>query len=177
MKGTVMSNTITASHNIYLTEEPGAKAVRLDDAAQALALSQAVFTVQGLANESMIEPEIQEYVKIRASQINGCAYCLSMHWRDSLKMGVRPDKLATLSAWKETGWYTPRERAALAWTEVLTHLASHDVSDELYDACREVFSVEEMVELTTMIIAINSWNRISIGFGNQPDAFTLEEVK
>lgn len=150
---------------------------RVSDASLLVPLRQAIFGIQKLANASKIEAEIQEYVKIRASQINGCAYCLSMHWRDSLKMGLRPDKLATLEAWQEAGWYTPRERAALAWTEVLTHLDTHEVSEELYETCREVFSEEEMIRLTTMIIAINSWNRISVGFGTQPDAFTLHDVQ
>lgn len=172
-----MLRSRAASRIINFFIKEGQVNARLEDASLLVPLRQAVFGVQKLANASMIEPEIKEYVKIRASQINGCAFCLSMHWRDSLKMGLRPDKLATLGAWEETGWYTPRERAALAWTEALTNLNHHAVTDDLYEACREVFSDEEMVELTTMIVAINSWNRISVGFGTQPEAFTLSEVQ
>lgn len=172
-----MLRSRTASKLINFFIQEGQQNGRIADASLLVPSRQAIFGIQKLANASKIEPEIQEYVKIRASQINGCGFCLSMHWRDSLKLGMRPDKLATLEAWKETGWYTPRERAALAWTEVLTHLNTHEVSDDLYEACREVFSEEEMIELTTMIIAINSWTRLSIGFGTQPDPFTLTEAQ
>lgn len=157
--------------------EGGHNTSRLSAPSISAKLSQKILGVQSLANESDIEDEIQEYVKIRASQINGCAHCLSMHWRDSLKMGIRPDKLATLSAWREAPWYSPRERAALSWTEVLTNLPKHEVTDELFNTCLEVFSEEEMVELSTMIIAINNWNRLAIGFGTPPDPFALSEVQ
>ncbi len=92
-------------------------------------------------------------------------------------MGLRPDKLATLEAWREADWFTPQERAALAWTEALTHLNTHEVSDELYEACREVYSEQEMIDLTVAIIAINNWNRLSIAFGTQPEPFSLNGDK
>lgn len=157
--------------NIFMKE--GQHNARVSDAAELAQARMAVYEFQKFANKGGLEPEIIEYVKIRASQINGCAYCLSMHWRDALKMGMRPDKLATLEAWQECEWYSPRERAALAWTEVLTHLNTHEASDELYEQCREVYSEQEMIDLTVAIIAINSWNRLSIAFGTQPDPFTL----
>lgn len=159
-------------HNILADieqEEP-----RVSNKAMLAPLQRAIFGVQKVANENTLDPEIGEYVKIRASQINGCAYCLSMHWRDALKMGMRPDKLATLSAWREAAWFTPRERAALAWTEALTHLTTQDATHDLYEQCREVYSEQEMIDLTAAIIAINSWNRLSIGFGNQPEPFSLD---
>lgn len=139
-------------------------------------MNKAVMSVQMLANHGSLDPQIGEFVKIRASQINSCAYCLSMHWRDALKMGIRPDKLATLSAWREAEWFTAEERAALAWTEALTHLNTHDVTDELYEQCREVYSEQEMIDLTSAILAINNWNRMNVAFGGQPDAFSLADI-
>lgn len=147
---------------------------RVQDTKAVGALQRAIYGLHQLSEAGSIEPTIRELVKIRASQINGCAYCLAMHWRDALKMGERIDRLTTLEAWWECDWYTPRERAALAWTEALTKVSEHQVSDELFDTCREVFSEQEMIDLTTGIIEINSWNRLAIGFSSRPDAFTLE---
>lgn len=157
--------------NIFIKE--GQDNQRMKDPSMLAPIRKAIFDFQKFANGSSLDQEILEYVKIRASQINGCAFCLSMHWRDALKMGMRPDKLATLSAWRECEWFTPRERAALAWTEAMTHLNTHEASDELYEACREVYSDQEMIDLTASIIAINNWNRLSIGFGTQPEPFSL----
>ncbi len=161
--------------NIFIKE--GQHNERISDPSMLAPLRKEVFGVQKLGDAGTIEPTVKEFVKIRASQINGCAFCLSMHWRDALKMGERPDRLATLDAWRECAWYTDRERAALAWTEAMTHVSTQEVSDDLYNQCRTVFSEEEMVSLTTLIIAINSWNRISIGFGTLPEPFTLAEVQ
>jgi AhpD family alkylhydroperoxidase len=105
-----------------------------------------------------------ELVKTRASQINGCAYCLHMHTSDALKEGERPERLFLLDAWRESVMYTPQERAALAWTEALTKVADTGAPDEDYDGLKEHFSPEEMVELTLLIATINAWNRIAIGF-------------
>lgn len=165
------------SHETYLHDlYPEERQPRITDQSTLYALRKAIVGVQTAADAGSIEHTIQELVKIRASQINGCAYCLSMHYRDALKAGERPDRIATLSAWREADWYSPRERAALAWTEALTHLPDHGVSDALFHECRKVFSEQEMVDLTTAIIAINSWNRIAIGFSSRPDSFTLEDV-
>lgn len=105
-----------------------------------------------------------ELVKTRASQINGCAYCLHMHTSDALKEGERPERLFLLDAWRESVMYTPQERAALAWTEALTKVADTGAPDEDYDGLKDHFSPEEMVELTFLIATINAWNRIAIGF-------------
>lgn len=105
-----------------------------------------------------------ELVKTRASQINGCAYCLHMHTSDALKEGERPERLFLLDAWQESVMYTPQERAALAWTEALTKVADTGAPDEDYDGLKDHFSPEEMVELTFLIATINAWNRIAIGF-------------
>lgn len=105
-----------------------------------------------------------ELVKTRASQINGCAYCLHMHTADALKAGERPERLFLLDAWRESVMYTPQERAALAWTEALTKVAETGAPDADYDGLKEHFSPEEIVELTMLISTINAWNRIAIGF-------------
>jgi AhpD family alkylhydroperoxidase len=103
-------------------------------------------------------------VKTRASQINGCAYCLHMHTSDALKEGERPERLYLLDAWDESTMYTPRERAALAWTEALTRVSATHAPDADYEGLTPHFSPEEIVELTLLIATINSWNRIAIGF-------------
>lgn len=105
-----------------------------------------------------------ELVKTRASQINGCAYCLHMHTSDALKDGERPERLFLLDAWRESRMYTPKERAALAWTESLTRIAETGAPDEDYDGLKPHFSPEEIVELTLLITTINAWNRLAIGF-------------
>jgi AhpD family alkylhydroperoxidase len=105
-----------------------------------------------------------ELVKTRASQINGCAYCLHMHTSDALKEGERPERLFLLDAWHESQMYTPKERAALAWTESLTRVSETHAPDADYDGLKEHFSPEEIVELTLLIATINAWNRIAIGF-------------
>lgn len=118
-----------------------------------------------------IEETILELVKIRASQINGCAFCLTSHTKAALKLGERIDRITTLPAWRESDWFSEREKAALAWTEALTLVADGDADSEGWTAGREVFSEEEMVDLTWAIVSINAWNRMNIGFGMQPTRF------
>jgi AhpD family alkylhydroperoxidase len=117
-----------------------------------------------LIEASSLEPALIELVKIRASQINGCANCLHMHTADTLKAGERLERIVLLDAWRESSMYSPRERAALAWTEALTHLAEAHPADADYEGLTAVFTEEEIVYLTVLITAINSWNRIAIGF-------------
>ena len=113
--------------------------------------------------DSDIEKTIQELVKLRASQINGCAFCLHMHATDLRKMGESEMRLYMLDAWHESSLYTPRERAALAWTEALTRVADTHAPDADYAALKAAFSEAEQVQLTLMIGAINAWNRLAIG--------------
>lgn len=120
---------------------------------------------------SDLDHKIFELVKTRASQINGCAYCLDMHTKDARKAGETEQRLYALSAWHETPFYTPKERAALAWTEVLTLIADNDVPDELYEEMRNHFSEEELITLTMAIIAINGWNRLAIAFKTVPGSY------
>ncbi len=118
---------------------------------------------------SGLEKSLLELVKIRASQINGCAYCLHMHARDARADGETEDRIYLLDGWREAPCYTDRERAALAWTEALTLVAQTHAPDEDYDALRAQFSEEEQVNLTLAITTINAWNRIVIGFRSVPD--------
>jgi AhpD family alkylhydroperoxidase len=118
---------------------------------------------------------IYELVKTRASQLNGCAYCIDMHTKDARRAGETEQRLYGLNAWRETPFYTEQERAALAWTEALTLISQNDVPDSLYDATREYFSEKEIVALTMAIIAINGWNRLAIGFRTVPGSYNPQD--
>jgi AhpD family alkylhydroperoxidase len=117
------------------------------------------------ARTSGVDRSLLELIKIRASQINGCTYCLEMHTREAREQGEKQWRLDTLSAWRETPFFDNRERAALAWTERVTLIADEHVPDEVYnDMCRH-FTEEEIVKITLAVIAINGWNRLAISFG------------
>jgi len=113
---------------------------------------------------SGLEHSLIELVKTRASQINGCAYCIHMHTKDARANGESEERLYLLSAWRESPLYSDRERAALAWTEALTLIAKTHAPDEDYEELSRHFTPEEQVKLTLLIGAINTWNRIAIGF-------------
>ncbi len=113
---------------------------------------------------SGLDPVLIELVKLRASQINGCAYCIHMHTTDLRKRGEPEMRLYMLDAWHESSLYSERERAALGWTEALTRLAETRAPDAAYDALNAVFTQEEQVQLTLLIGAINTWNRLQVGF-------------
>ena len=116
-----------------------------------------------------LEHPLLELVKMRASQINGCAYCLDMHSKDARAAGETEQRLYLLDAWRESPFYSERERAALAWTEALTRISkTKDVPDALYDEVRKHFSDKEIVDLSLAIIAINGWNRLAIPFRSEP---------
>ncbi|HEU5052149.1 MAG TPA: carboxymuconolactone decarboxylase family protein [Hanamia sp.] len=120
---------------------------------------------------SGLERSLYELVKTRASQINGCAYCLDMHTKDARKAGETEQRLYALSAWRETPFYTDRERAALEWTEALTLISQNDVADSLYEHVHKFFDEQEMVALTMAIVAINGWNRLAISFRTVPGSY------
>ena len=124
----------------------------------------AMYGLERVARERGIERKLLHLIKTRVSQINGCAYCIDMHTKDARAEGETEQRLYGLSAWQETPFYTPRERAALEWAETLTLIASHHVPDELYARTREHFTEAELVGLTLAVIAINGWNRIAIPF-------------
>jgi AhpD family alkylhydroperoxidase len=126
-------------------------------------------------SESGIEPSLQELVKTRASQLNGCAFCIDMHTKDARAAGETEQRLYALSAWRETSFYTPRERAALAWTEAITNIQQGHAPDEVYDEARKQFSEAELVWLTLAITQINTWNRLAIGFRAEPGTYQIKE--
>ncbi len=111
-----------------------------------------------------VERTLLELVKLRASQLNGCAFCLNMHSVDARKLGERQERLDLLAAWREAPCFTERERAALAWTDALTLLAHDHVPDSVYATAKASFSDEELVNLTAAVVAINGWNRIAVAF-------------
>src|SRR5438552_10139936 len=119
-----------------------------------------------LSNETAanLQPSLFELVKIRASQLNGCAYCIDMHTKDARRAGETEQRIYALNAWRETPFFSDRERAALEWTEALTRLADSRVSDELFERVRQQFDEAELVALTFAVIVINGWNRLSISF-------------
>lgn len=119
------------------------------------------------ARNSTLEPALLELVKVRASQLNGCAYCLDMHTKDARAMGETEQRLYGLSAWREAPYYTKRERQALALTEAVTLITKTHVSDEEFLAAKEAFSDKELVDLVLAIVAINGWNRLAIAFRSE----------
>ena len=118
-----------------------------------------------------LEPSLLELVKFRASQINGCAYCIDMHTKDARARGETEQRLYALSAWRETPFFTDRERAALAWTEAVTEVAQGHVPDEVYELARQHFSEKELVDLTLAVVTINGWNRLAISFRKVPGTY------
>lgn len=141
---------------------------RIDHAAVSPRLLQAMIGLERAVASSGLEHGLLELVKMRASQINGCAYCLDMHSRDARKAGESEARLHLLNAWREAPHYTPRERAALAWTEALTRVADTHAPDADYAALQAQFTEEEIVKLSYAIVAINGWNRLAIGFRMVP---------
>lgn len=168
-----MTSVTSSASDIFI--EGGKHEYRIKDASLTNAARKAIFGVQQLADSGTIEKSLQELVKIRASQINGCAYCLAMHWKGAIDNGERLDRLSTVSAWREADWFTPRERAALAWTEAVTDMPANKITEALFQECREVFSEQEMVDLMVNIVAINSWNRVAVGFSARPDAWEIDK--
>ncbi len=118
-----------------------------------------------------LELRLLELVKLRASQINGCAFCIDMHWKDARAAGEEEQRLYGLSAWEEAPYYTDRERAALLWTEAVTLVADGHVPDSVYDAVRPHFSDKELVDLSWAVAAINAWNRIAIALRSVPGSY------
>ena len=132
------------------------------------AAMQAVQQAEAYIQQCGLERSLIELVKMRASQINGCAYCLDVHSKDAHRQGESEQRLYLLDAWHESSIYTPRERAALAWTDALTRVAETHAPDTVYDEVRQHFADKELVDLTTLIGLINLWNRLAIGFRYQP---------
>jgi AhpD family alkylhydroperoxidase len=115
-----------------------------------------------LASSNLLDRRLIDLVKLRASQVNGCAYCIDMHWKDLRAAGETEQRLYGLDAWEESPYYTDRERAALAWTEALTLITQGHASDAAYEQVKSQFSEPEVAELSFVIAAINAWNRMAI---------------
>jgi AhpD family alkylhydroperoxidase len=126
---------------------------------------------QYLATDSAIEEPLLHLVRLRASQINGCAYCIDMHWKDLRSIGEGEQKLYGLDAWEESPYYTERERAAIAWTEAVTRLSDGHVQEQVYEEVRSQFSAKELCDLTLAIATINAWNRLSIAARLDPGRY------
>jgi len=131
----------------------------------------AMSTLEVFVRKSKLEPSLLELVKMRASQINGCAYCIDMHSKDARAEGESEQRLYALNAWRETPFFTDRERAALAWTEAVTLVSEGHVPDTVYEEAKAHFSEEELVNLTMAIVTINGWNRLAIAFRAVPGEY------
>ena len=141
---------------------------RLDFYKASPAAIKALVGVEERIAKSALEKSLTELVRLRASQINGCAFCVDMHTTDARKGGETDRRLATVVVWRETPFFTDRERAAVAWTEALTLVSQDHVPDSVWEAVKPHFSDEEIVDLTLLISAINSWNRFAIAFRKTP---------
>jgi AhpD family alkylhydroperoxidase len=132
---------------------------------------QAMLHLERYVRGSGIDPALLELIKIRASQINGCAFCIDMHTKDARSQGETEQRIYALNAWRETPFFTPQEQAALALTEAVTLIATNHVSDELYDEVSRYFTEDEIVNLLMAIVTINSWNRIAIATQTVPGSY------
>lgn len=154
--------------------------MRLDYMKQSPNLFKKLVEFNGLIHAGSIEAGILDLIAIRASQVNGCAFCVDMHVKQATIHGERALRLHHLAAWRESTLFAPRERAALAWTEALTTLAPGGVPDELYDRVRGQLSEQEVSDLTFEIMTINAWNRVNIAFkvvpGSCDKAFGLDKA-
>src|SRR5438034_1649516 len=138
---------------------------RLDAQKAAPAAYHAMLALEtSIRRSSHLEPTLVELVRLRASQINGCSFCIDMHTKDARANGETEQRLYTLSVWRETPFFTDRERAALEWTEALTRVADTHVPDEIYERVARQFDEGELVALTFAVIVINSWNRLAVTF-------------
>jgi AhpD family alkylhydroperoxidase len=135
---------------------------RLDPQKASPEAYRAMLGLEMFVRKSKLEKSLIELVKMRASQINGCAYCLDMHWKDLRAIGETEQRLYSLDAWRECPYYTVRERAALAWVEAVTSIADGRVPDAVHAEVRPHFSEKELADLTLAVATINAWNRLSI---------------
>jgi AhpD family alkylhydroperoxidase len=141
---------------------------RLDAMKISPAVYKAMATLESYVEQSGLEQSLLDLIKIRASQINGCAYCLVMHTNDARKHGESDERMHLLNAWDEAPVFTARERAALEWVEAITKVADTHVPDQVYQDTRRHFSEKEIIDLTAAAVAINGWNRAAIAFRATP---------
>ena len=132
---------------------------------------EALLGVEKYLYGSGFEPTLLDFVKLRASQINGCAYCIDMHWKDLRAAGETEQRLYGLDAWEESPYYSDRERVALMWTEAVTNIKAGHVPDPVYEHVRKFFTEKELADLTLAVTAINSWNRLNIAARTVPGTY------
>ncbi|HEX6631339.1 MAG TPA: carboxymuconolactone decarboxylase family protein [Gemmatimonadaceae bacterium] len=145
--------------------------VRIDQARVSPRAVHAMLGLEQYVRDSALEPTLVHLVKLRASYINGCAYCVDMHSKEALVDGETEQRIFAVPVWRETPFFTPRERAALAWTETVTELARTGVPDADFEAVRAEFSEAELVDLTMAIVTINGWNRLAVSFRTEPGTY------
>ena len=154
---------------------------RIDGAKVAPGGYKAMLGLEAYLHESGLELPLLHLIKLRASQINGCAYCIDMHWKDLRAIGENEQRLYGLDAWREAPYYTGRERAALAWTEAVTRITDGHVPDQVYEEVRRHFNEKELADLTLAIATINAWNRLAIASRSVPGTYQpaakIHEVK
>jgi AhpD family alkylhydroperoxidase len=144
---------------------------RLDYSKASPEAAKAMMQLESAVRRSGIDAKLLELIKIRASQLNGCAYCIDMHTKDARFKGETEQRIYALDAWRETPFFTEKERAALDWTEAITNIQAGHASDAIYHELSRNFSEEERVNLTLAITTINAWNRIAIGFRMVPGSY------
>jgi AhpD family alkylhydroperoxidase len=132
-----------------------------------------MWALEHYVHQSGLDPKLLELVKLRASLVNGCAYCVDMHTKVARSLGETEQRLYEVSLWREAPFYTERERAALAWTEAVTLVSIDHVPDDVYETARQHFDEKALIDLTAAVIAINSWNRLAIAFRTVPGTFQL----
>jgi AhpD family alkylhydroperoxidase len=146
---------------------------RIEYAKTAPGVRAAMYGLEAYIHQAGLEPSLLELVKVRASLINGCAYCLDMHTKVARSLGETEQRLYAVSAWRECPYYSERERAALEWTEAITLVSVDHVASEVYDNVRPHFTEKELVDLTLAVVAINGWNRLAVAFRTVPGTFEL----
>src|SRR5512146_1174816 len=132
---------------------------------------EAMLGLEKYLHQCSLEEGLIHLIKLRASQLNGCAYCIDMHWKDLRAIGENEQRLYGLDAWEESPYYTERERAALAWTEAVTNIQDGHVPDEVYQQVRQQFSEQEIADLTFAVVTINGWNRLAIAARTEPGKY------
>jgi len=141
---------------------------RLDYYSASPKAMKAMIAMEAMTSNLSIEPALLHLIKIRASQLNGCAFCTDMHSVDARRLGETDRRLYSIVVWRDSQFFSPREQAALAWTEAVTLLSNNDVPDEVFQQARAQFSENELVDLTVAVTTINSWNRLAVSFRQAP---------
>jgi AhpD family alkylhydroperoxidase len=145
---------------------------RMDYLKNARGVYEAMLGLEKYLHQSGIEESPLHLIKLRASQINGCAYCIDMHWKDLRAIGESEQRLYGLDAWEESPYYTDRERAAFLWTEALTNIRERHMADDLYEKVRPLFTEKELADLSLAVASINAWNRLAIAARTVPGTYT-----